>query len=450
MKTFNMKLFMRKIKIVVTCLVCWGVCVAGLQAQNIESVELCDGSLLEGYISEQSPGKSMLFSACRATIVIPSKAVASIVEHNVAYASLSSDWKRWADEFAKGKKDLVLSDIRLVSELKVTNEEADTLQDKQKALPEYLSTPPYKVRVLEKGTVIKYLDLTPQVFRLKWSDVKCIYHSRRPGLAMSGLNSVICLKGSGDEYRGEIVEQLVGKQIRLLKSDGVIEVIDANQMTSIRKEKLNPEQDLFEQTPLLDQVYTRTGNMITGIIVEQNLVSTKEKPAFFTVQNRDGGTRVVAYSDVEKYGRCVNSDYKLLTDIVLDDTTVMVNRQKALYTSFEQDEEGFLYAKDLDKVMRFAMDSLEAKRFMIMELKDRVDANDYALMRVVEKRGKLKKNEQVKNGFTYESFAMYSTRSVEQTVSVNGTRKVKYSVGTPGWYVLYLPKQRKGILCHIK
>jgi len=443
---------MKKIKIAVVCLACMIVGTISSWAQNIESVELYDGSVLEGYISEQCPGKNMLFAACRATIIIPSKAVASIMEHHVDYASLPAAWKCWADEFAKGKKEVVLSDIRLVDELNGMKAKTDSaVGSRHKVLPEYLRVSPYKVKVLEKGAMIKYLDLNPQTFRLKWSDVKYIRHSRRSDLVLSGLDNVIRLKENGHEYRGEIVEQLLGKQIRLLKKDGMVEVIDSNQMAATRKEKLNPEQDMFEQSPLLDQVYTRTGDMVTGIIVEQNFISTKDRPAFLTVLNRNGESRIVAYSDVEKYGRCVNPDYKLLTDIVLDDTTVMINRQKALHTSFEQDREGFLYAKDLDKVMTFVMDSLEAKRLMVIELKDGVAANDYALMPVVEKREKQKKkNEWVKNGFTYESFAMYSTRSVEQTVSVNGTRKMKFSVGIPGWYVLYLPKQKKGILCHIK
>lgn len=440
---------MDKIKNIVACLTCL-MGMVSLQAQNIESVELNDGSVLEGYISEQYPGKSITFSACRATIVIPDKAVASISEHQVEYASLPLEWKHWADENFKNKKNIVLSDVRLVNELNGGIKNDSITGDKQNAVPDYLRIAPYKVRILEKGAMIKYLDLNPQVFQLKWSDVKYVRHPQRKNLELSGLNSVIRLKEGGDEHTGEIIEQILGKQLRLYKKDGMIEVINSNQMVSARKEKLNPDQDIFEQTPLLDQVYTRSGSCVTGIIVEQNFVNTKDRPAFLTVLAKSGESRIVSYSDVEKYGRCVNPDYNLLMDILLDDSTVMVNRHKAQHTVFEQNEEAFLYAGELDKVLTLKRDSLEDRQYLVIEVKDKADANDYALIRAVKKRTKEKKKEMVRIGFTYENFAIYSTRSVEQTVSINGTRKMKFSVNNPGWYVLYLPKAKKGILCHIE
>lgn len=453
MRTFNFnRKSMKKIKIVIACLACLPVGMADLWAQNIESVELCDGSVLEGYISEQYPGKSITFSACRATIVIPEKAVASIINHQVEYASLSADWKHWIDEYFKEKKEVVLSDIRLANELDDGKVKVDSaVGKKQRTVPEYLRVSPYKVRILEKGAMIKYLDLNPQTFHLKWTDVKYIRRPHRSKLVLSGLNSVIRLKGRDGEYVGEIVEQVLGKQIRLLKEDGMIEVINSDQMVSIRGEKLNPDQDIFEQAVLLDQVYTRTNGCMAGLIVGQNFINTKERPAFLTVLNKNGESHIVPYSDVEKYGRCLNPDYKLLTDIVLNDTTVMINRQEVRHTSFEQNKESFLYAKDLDCVVTLKRDSLEDRQFVILEVKDKVGADKYALICAVEKHEKEKKKESVRIiGFTYEDFAIYSTRAVEQTVSVNGTCKMKFSVTDPGWYVLYLPKQKKGILCHIE
>lgn len=442
---------MKKIKRIVACLACLSMGMASLQAQNIESVELCDGTILEGYISEQYPGKSITFSACRATIVVPSEMVASIRDYSVKYASLTADWKCWVDEFAKEKKEVIMSDIRLIDELSNGKFSTDSVaQNKQKDLPEYLHISPCRVKILEKGAMIKYLDLNPQTFQLEWKNVKYIRHLHRSDLVLSGLNNVIRLKDSNNEYRGEIVEQVLGKQIRLLKKDGMVEVINSNQMASIYKEKLNPKQNILEQAILLDQVYTRTGGCFTGLIVEQNFINSKEKPASLTILDKNGESRIIFYSDVEKYGRCLNPDYRMLTDIVLDDTTVMVNRQEVQYTLFEQNEEGFLYAKDLNEMVTWKKDSLEDRRFIILEVKEKVDTNDFALIRVVEKKEKEKKKEVIKMGFTYENFAIYSARPTEQTVSVNGTHKMKFSVDNPGWYVLYLPKLKKGILCHIE
>ena len=425
--------------------------VSGLQAQNIESVELNDGSILEGYISEQYPGKSITFSACQATIIIPGDAVSSVVEHRMNYVSLPEEWKQWADVYAKNEKEMLLSDIFLIDERDNIKVETDTVVgNKSKVLPDYLRVSPCNVKVLEKGAMIKYLDLTPRTYQLKWSEVRYLRRPHRSRLALNGLNEVISLKDNESEYTGEIVEQMLGKQIRVLKKDGVIEVINSNQIASTRKEKLNPNQDIFEQAPLLDHVYTHSGNMITGIIMEQNFVSSKEKAGYLIVLNRNGESRIVSYPDIEKYGRSLNPDYKLLTDVLLDDTTLLINRRNVQFTDFEQDKDEFLFVKDSARVVTLKKNSLEEGRFIILEVKNTPQANDYTLIRAVEKKEVEKKKEYTKLGFTYENFAICSTRAIEQTVSVNGTRKMKFVANNPGWYVLYLPKMKKGILCLVE
>lgn len=452
---------MKKIEIMATCLVCFIISIARLQAQNIESVELHDGSVLEGYISEQYPGKSITFSASQATIILSSKVVSSVLEHRINYSSLPAEWRLWVDVHAKEKTDMLLSDIFLIDEREYVNAETDSVvENRQKVLPDYLQVSPRYVKVLEKGVMIKYVDLTPQTYQLKWSDVRYVRRFHRSSLALSGLNEVIRLKENGSEYTGEIVEQVLGKQIRLLKKDGVIEVINSNQIASTRKEKMNARQDIFEQTPLLDQVYIHSGDCVTGIIVEQNFISSKGKTGFLTLLSRNGESRIIPYSDVEKYGRSLNPDYRLQTDILLDDTTLMVNRKKAQFTYFDQDQNTFLFAKDSTYVMPLKMDSLEEKRFIVLEVKDTPETNDYALIRAVEKKIEMSKkatqtklglnSENSKLGFTYENFAIYSTRAVEQNVSVNGTHKMKFAISNPGWYVLYLPKMKKGILCLVE
>ncbi|WP_455622179.1 hypothetical protein [Parabacteroides sp.] len=457
---------MDRIKIALFCVLCFFMAITGIQAQTIESVELQDGSVLEGYISGQYPGKSITFSASQATIVIPSKSVSSIREHRIDLASLPLEWKQWMDTHAKREKDLLLSDIFLVDESVKLASDTDTVTvDRRPIVPDYLRVSPRKVKVLEKGEMIKYVDVMPQTYSLKWSDVKYVRRTRRSDLALSGLNEVIRLKENGNEYTGEILEQILGKQIRLLKKDGVIEVINPAQIASIRKVKLNLDQEVFKQTPLLDHVYTHSGNVISGIIMEQNFVSAGEKAGYLTVLSRNGESRVVSYPDVEKYGRSLNPDYKLQTDILLDDTTLMVNRRKARFTDFEQDSESFLFAKETEGKVSLRKDSLEEKQFIVLEVKDSPEADDYVLIRAVEKKemlaqeklrikGQAKearvKEARVKQGFTYENLAIYSTRAVEQTVSVNGTRKMRFSAANPGLYVLYLPKMKKGILCLVE
>ena len=442
---------MKNVRLIMMVLLGLIIHTTSIYAQKIETVELCDGSLLEGYISEQVPGKSLTFTASCATIMIPSQSVASIVDYPMEYASLSADWKQWTDENLNGTDRLVLSDILLNEEKSTPALASDSavVADKRRWIPAYLKSSPHKVRILEKGASVKYIDFTPQTFRLQWSDVRCIFHSRRSDLALSGLNSIIRLKDNHQEYKGEIVEQILSKQIRLLKDDGVVEVINANQIAVIRKEKLNPNQNIFEQSVLLDQVYTQENECLTGLIVEQNFVHTKEKPASFRVIDLKGKSYVIPFTKVIKYGRFLNSDYQLQTDVILDDTTVLINRKKVQFTEFEQDETAFLYAKDLSKIVTLDKNKLEGGNIFTLELKESTAA-DYSMIRAVVKLNKEKKKNKQMIGFTYENFAIYSTRASEQTCSVNGTLRLKFVVDNPGWYVLYLPRWRKGIVCLVK
>ena len=70
-------------------------CVTLLYAYPVETVVLQDGSVLEGYMSVQRPGKDIVFVAQKATIYVPSDKVVSIVRHETEVDKLSEQWKEW-------------------------------------------------------------------------------------------------------------------------------------------------------------------------------------------------------------------------------------------------------------------------------------------------------------------------------------------------------------------
>lgn len=53
------------------CQLIWCLCInAGVLAQNIEQIHMKNGSVVEGYICEQIPGKSITIQSAAATIVV--------------------------------------------------------------------------------------------------------------------------------------------------------------------------------------------------------------------------------------------------------------------------------------------------------------------------------------------------------------------------------------------
>lgn len=444
------KMSMEILKKTVIFMTIWIINLCALSAQIFESIYLLDGSVLEGYISEQQPGKGITFTAYKATITIPENIVLSINNHKVEYSSLPLEWKAWSDINIKDEKDMILSDIILDEKSDTLIAKGDSSIIKKKLLHTYLLNMPQNVKILEKGSVIKYLDLNPQTYYLKWSDVKYVKRPPRSKIELSGINYVIHLKNSDLEFSGEMLEQSLGKQIKLLKKDGVIEVIDINKIASIRKEKFNQEQSIFEQTPLLDQVYICSGRCITGIIINQNFVHKNEKNSFLTIQGINGEIDVVPYSEVCKYGNCINPDFNPLTDIILDKNSIMLNRKKVETTEFAQNEEGFIYAKDLKNSIILKKDSLEDGLFIIVEMGDCQKANKYALIGAVEKTEKIKKSTLKRLGFMYENYVTYSNPPTVQTISINGTCKMKFTVNNLGWYILYQTNENKGIIFKIE
>lgn len=89
-------------------------------AEPYETVVLKNGSVLEGYISVQHPGKDIIFFAEKATVYIPVKQVKSVLEYDIEIETLSDPWKAWVGDnpllvkTVRGSKFLQMTDIILV------------------------------------------------------------------------------------------------------------------------------------------------------------------------------------------------------------------------------------------------------------------------------------------------------------------------------------------------
>ena len=70
---------------------------------------------------------------------------------------------------------------------------------------------PRKVRILEKGEVIKYLDFTPNSYYLDWKDIQAIKRAPRATTDLTGLIDVVALR-TGEKYEGQIIEQIPGRE----------------------------------------------------------------------------------------------------------------------------------------------------------------------------------------------------------------------------------------------
>lgn len=415
-------------------------------AQDVETLVLNDGSVLEGYMSVQRVGKDVTFTANRQVVVLQANCVASIAERTVEYKKLSDEWKKWVDN---NPRSLSKDNKLVLSEIKLKVGTSDTIQSEgsmNTVMLNHLSSSPYNVRVLEKGEQIKYLDVTPHVYTLSWKDIKCLQRSPRIPLSISGVSEFVILK-NGQKYEGEIVEQVPGRTMKLLKADGIVEVVDATNISSIKKKKLNDEQTIIEQVPLLETVRTEKEDY-TGVIIEQNFNKGKDgNDLIMELQN--GNSVSLNQADVIEICRIKNEHYKPLQDVVLDDTTMLINRNKVSYTHFEQ-EEDLIYTKNFESALKLNIDTLAG--YVFWEMKDKVSLLDGCIMvQALELKGNKRKDKDkiMSIGFSYEDLVLKSIEPFKKIVSPNNTLKVSFQVNSAGWYIIYNPKKKEGIIFQI-
>ena len=430
------------------------LCCSIMWAEPHDKLILKDGSILEGYISVQRPGKDIIFMAEQATVYIPSSKVLTIENQDVELNSLSDGWKKWAStnpslvKKMDKKEYLVLSDI-LFPEIDTAKEDTTTLESDSTVLgtkvvaEKYVNwnVVPRKVRILERGAVIKYLDCSPNLYYMSWDDIGMIKREKRSAMELTGLIDVIELR-SGEKFEGQIIEQVPNKLIRLLKANGVIEVINTKQIATQRKVKLNKDQGLFEQSPLLDIIQTKDGNEVRGILIEQNYGNEKEG-GYLLVQNERGDIQRKDNRNISKIRREKNMKYTPLSDVTIVGDEILINRKKAEEAILNQ-QENILIVDPESKATVLRTDSIDEK--LIVELQENKSNGGFILLKLVRMEVKGKGTF---HAFTYEDLVTRGMSPAETSVSVNKTLKLVYPV-TKGNYILYQPQEKKAIYCIVE
>lgn len=407
-------------------------CGIGL-GKSYEKVILKNGTQLEGYISVQHPGKKIVFIAEKATVCIPFARVESIVDHDVEISSLSDGWQNWIKENPACVKEvnrknyLVLSDIVLSA-----NDTLAVERDSFMTAGNSRDISPHDVRILEKGSIITYLDFSKSLYHVTWDDILMIRRYERSSLDLTGIIDVVELN-SGKVLEGQIIEQILGKQVRLKDNDGVVNVIDLKQITAQKKKKMNANQSLLEQSPLLEIVCTKQGKMITGIIVEQ--AYGKKQGDYLLIEEENGTIVRVNSGNVTEIRKIPNHNYRKLTDILVSNDEIWMNRQKAEKAIIKEDESVMVVS---DKSVPIVINTRSSQDTLIVEQQDNLDNRDIFLLRLTPVEIKRKQNRYV---FTYEDLVTRSSRPFMVEVSRNKTLKMSYLVNE-GHYVFYKPRKK--------
>jgi len=399
--------------------------VNSINAIIVQKLNLKNGSVLSGFIQKQDSSGKLTFHSERAIICLNNKNVSISNERSYSIKDLDQSWITWAEEndAFNGIGDNRTLDL------------ADVSTGTKSA---------YKVKIIERGIIVKYLETSSNTYQIEWKDVESIKGDRRSKLSLSGINRTYHLK-SGTEYEGEFAEEN-DSILSLYLNNGIRQSFKINDVVKYTFRAINPHQTLFQQSELLDIINTKNGDIIKGIIIEQNYSNKKDTENYFLIQQLSGSIQSVKLSDITETLKEENPDYSPQYDILLNKDEVVINRQKAFVVNVKESNDEVL----LDSIPQNMIIPKATNGGTKISLEYLNPGNPnvefYQMVKVQTKKDK--KN--VKYFFTYRELVNASYRPTKIETSINNTTKVDYSIWGEGIFALYDSKKKHAIPFVIK
>lgn len=400
---------------------------ATASAQDNLTFVLKNGTELTGFISQQNTKKEITFASSKAIVLLSGKNVKSIIDNNVKVGSLSQEWTKWAEENnafegTGSNRSLLLSDI-------ITK--TGTIS---------------RVRILEKGVKVRYLELSPNTYQIHTDSVAVIKAEKRPKLLLSGINRRYKLD-SGMEYEGQYIEEIPGETMSLLCDNGVIEVFNTNNVMKDIRLKINPNQTLIEQSDLIDIVQMNNGSKYRGVIFERNYTKGDNiKDNYLLIELDNGNTMSINMVDIQGYFKEKNPDYTPVTDIELAETEAAINRNIA--TLIPTEEVSGIVTVNTDSLKITVPPTIPQNITAELNM-DNAKAQQLKLIRIRKFQDKKGKNTYY--GFTYEDMVKNAIPPHAVETSVNGVSRLEYTLpnGGTGIYGVHNPLTNKIIIFKI-
>lgn len=389
-------------------------------AQNVEQIFMKSGSVVEGYISEQNPGKFITINTQKAVIVANSDSVISQKTETVPFESLSEEWKSWAQANKKiiesnGQKQLELS------QLVFKNSEYNN------------------VYLLEKGAMLKFLDLTPNSYTFKWGDMHRTVKNQRPNNAVSGLKEILVLNDN-TQVKGQIIEQLPGENLKIISDAGEVLTFKFDQVVQIRTQQINEKLGLWKQIHLLDKIQIKGHDTpLVGFISSRTL--GKE----FVMEFEDGTQRTIPQNQVKSYAKMPNPKYVALTDKELKEGEILLNGKVAYFVPLEVQGQNLLLGETVSVQLAVGETAcLEAK---LTDPNTPITLVKAHLENVVRQNGK-KKEEYPWPVITYQDLVQ-SHVTINREITPLGNVKISFVVKETGDYVLHIQGKKEFIVINV-
>lgn len=269
------------------------------------------------------------------------------------------------------------------------------------------------------------------------SDILAIERIKRSADELSGIDDVIETR-AGKVYKGQITKQLLGKSVYLFQDNEVIQIINNADIACQKKEKFNQEQDIFEQTPFLD-VVTTADKTYKGLIILQDYGSEQES-SYLCVLDEEGTENKVEISDITEMQRIDNVRYAPIREFQIGEDQVGFNRTLTDCTSYTTDKNSnFIILREKMQTPPVVLGGR-----LVLETLDTPENRQGILVRATsQKSGK-------KEALLFSYMDMVTSPvQPEETLTFKKILRRDYQV-VPGFYVFFLPQNKKVYVCEVQ
>lgn len=248
-------------------------------AQNIDKVYMSSGSEYEGYISEQMPGFKIVVSATLATVNMSSDRVSDVKTVNKDVAELDAALQGWMKQNRPNAKSLEVSTLNI---------DGDKYEN--------------VVILGNDGERVRLLIANEDRYVLDWEDIEKTTKTPSES-AKFGLKEIVTLQ-NGKVYEGNIVEQVLGRQLTVKADNGKMNVIKVSDIASIKTVQRDAQASLWSQVQYLDEIKVSGNVEKRGFISARNMGRSIE----IIVEGQTTAEKI-DIANVISYRKVANSQY---------------------------------------------------------------------------------------------------------------------------------------------
>lgn len=400
-------------------LLTFGIVFNNLFGQNVEQVHMENGSIIKGCIVEQIPGEYITLQAEEATVVVNSDSLQDKISEKIPLDSLPQKWKEWTkrneEYIAVNGESLILT----------------TLKFKNRTFN--------RVLLLEKGSLIKFLDVGRHRYTFAWGEMYRCVKNKRPDNLFSGIKDILVLD-DGTEIPGQIIEQYPGQNLKILTDGGEILSFKFSQVKQIRAEKMSDRQNLWSQVQLLDKIQIKGEDLpLVGFISSRTL----GKEISFEFENYK--KRTIPLNQIVSYGKIPNENYVPVYDKILKEGEVLLNEKPACFVQLKSVDSYLLLTSAV------SAQAIEGDTILVEANLEDVD-NVITLVKAHIENVQIFKGRKKRVVscpiITYQDLVQ-SPIGIDREVTPLGNIRVSFIVGEVGDYVLYIQGKEDYIVIHV-